>query len=250
MNLFKKRNKAAPQPPKFRVDAGRRIYAVGDIHGRKDLLSRLMNGVFAAVGSSGDLRSQIVFLGDYVDRGPDSAGVLSELWDLQRQLDVVLLKGNHEALLLDFLRDPETLPFWAAVGGLPTLTSYGLTPSLRPTPDECHALQEALLDSMPPAHLSLLQGLRLSHAVDDYFFAHAGVRPGVALDRQDEQDLLWIRDEFLSYKGFFEKRIVHGHTPIQHPDVQPHRINIDTGAFATGQLTCLVLEGDQVRFLA
>ncbi len=141
------------------------------------------------------------------------------------------------------------MPSWAAAGGLPTLVSYGLNPPLRPTLEEAQELRDALIKALPDEHVSFLRSLIPSYAAGDYFFVHAGVRPLIPLEDQIEADLLWIRNEFLEHRGYFGKKIVHGHTPVKAPDVLPNRINIDTGAFATSRLTCLVLEAENVRFL-
>lgn len=246
--MFRGRRSQEIAEHKASIAPGRRIFAVGDIHGRKDLLTKLLARI-GEITETETLRHTLVFLGDYVDRGPDSAGVLDELGKIRDRVDTVLLKGNHETFLFDFLRDPDILPAWANVGGLSTLASYGLRPPLRPTPQEARELRDDLVRKMPESHVAVLRALVPSYAADDYFFVHAGVRPGTALADQAEADLLWIRGEFLDYRGNFEKRVVHGHTPVKMPDVLASRINIDTGAFATGNLTCLVLEADEISFL-
>ncbi len=190
-----------------------------------------------------------VFLGDYVDRGPRSREVLDALIARGRRHPAVFLKGNHESYLLRFLQDPEVLDAWRLYGGLDTILSYGLTPSIAPGEQECAALASSLIANLPKSHLRFLNSLKPSFSCGDYFFVHAGVRPGVLLSQQREEDLLWIRDEFLLHEDAYEKVIVHGHTPVVEPDVRPNRINIDTGAYATGRLTCLVLDDDERRFI-
>ncbi|WP_193552323.1 metallophosphoesterase family protein [Oleisolibacter albus] len=231
------------------VPPGLRLYAIGDIHGRCDLLQRLLVRIAAdAAGFSG--RTHLVFLGDYIDRGLESAGVIEYV--LQRlDLDAapVFLKGNHEAALLDFLTDRTVGRNWLAFGGDATLLSYGVPPDLVQRPGDYRALQAALHQRLPPAHLAFLSGLRLQHHVGDYLFVHAGIRPGVALERQSEADLLWIRDPFLQSRARHGAMVVHGHSMTEWPDVRDNRIGIDTGAFATGRLTALVLEGQERRFL-
>jgi serine/threonine protein phosphatase 1 len=194
-------------------------------------------------------RSLHVFVGDYIDRGPDSRQVIDRLIALARTHDCVFLKGNHEAVLLDFLQRPSALAEWRQYGGLETLMSYGLTPSINPDEKEQEALCLALNRALPDSHREFLAELRPSFSCGDLFFVHAGVRPGVALKKQHEEDLLWIRDEFLSHEGYHEKIIVHGHTPNPKPEICPNRINIDTGAYATGRLTCAIFEEDKVRFI-
>jgi serine/threonine protein phosphatase 1 len=236
--------------PEARVPDGTRIYAVGDLHGRVDLLDRLFANIDDDLVTFPATRAIHVFLGDYVDRGPDSRFVLDRLIERGQTHEVVCLKGNHELFLLNFFSNPETLTHWRQYGGLDTLMSYGVVPPFNPTADQLAALAERLYQAMPDAHLEFLDRLKTSFTCGDYFFVHAGVRPHVALAEQQEQDLLWIRDEFLQYEQDFEKIIVHGHTPVNEADIRPNRINIDTGAYATGLLTCLILEGDKRWFIS
>jgi serine/threonine protein phosphatase 1 len=190
-----------------------------------------------------------VFLGDYIDRGPNSRQVIDLLIARGRRRNVLFLKGNHEACALQFLSDPTVLPAWQSIGGVHTLLSYGVMPTRTEDPESQHKVSTALREAMPDSHRRFIGGLVLSFTCGDFFFVHAGVRPGVALHRQSQRDLLWIRDDFLLHEEDFGKVVVHGHTPVYEPDIQSNRINIDTGAYATGQLTCLVLEGDSVTFL-
>jgi serine/threonine protein phosphatase 1 len=240
-----------------RTDAsaeGELIYAIGDIHGRYDLMRALLAKIAADyAGRAAGRRPILIFLGDYVDRGPDSAKVIEALLWLKRRrdLDVRLLKGNHEAAMLDFLEDPATATAWLRFGGAETLAAYGVPP---PEPDEGQAglarARDELLERMPASHLRLLQGLELMLLVGDYAFVHAGVRPRTALAAQDPQDLLWIRKPFLEAAGPFEKVIVHGHTWVSdRPQVFDHRIGVDTGAFATGALTAIRLEDSELSVL-
>jgi serine/threonine protein phosphatase 1 len=219
------------------------IYAVGDIHGRADLLYDMCRRIDADIEREQHRPTLQVFLGDYIDRGPDSASVLSMLADRCRSQDVVCLLGNHEACLLEFLMNADMLAKWRQFGGLQTLTSYGLSPSPNPDATERRQLADALWENIPRDHLDFLKSLRTSFSVGRYFFVHAGVRPGVPLDRQREEDLLWIRDDFLLSEDNFGKIVVHGHTPVQEPELLANRINIDTGAYATGLLTCVKLQG-------
>jgi serine/threonine protein phosphatase 1 len=226
-----------------------RIYAIGDIHGRADLLASLFARIDASRGKFPAERAVHVYLGDYVDRGPSSQDVLHLLISRGLQFPSAFLKGNHESYLISFLEDPTVFSEWRQYGGLDTLLSYGLTPSLFPDKHECAALSLELKSVMPELQRRFLQSLKLSFTCGGYFFVHAGVRPGVPLERQREEDLLWIRDDFLLHEDGYEKFIVHGHTPVIEPDIRSNRINIDTGAYATGRLTCLVLERDQMAFL-
>jgi serine/threonine protein phosphatase 1 len=236
--------------PTARVPDGIRIYAVGDLHGRVDLLDRLLTNIDDDLASFPVQRALHIFLGDYVDRGPGSRFVLDRLVARGQTHEVVFLKGNHELFLLDFLRNPEVLKHWRQYGGLDTLMSYGVVAPFNPSAEQLAALAAALYKAMPDAHLQFLDQLQTSFTCGDYFFVHAGVRPSVALAEQDEKDLLWIRDEFLQYPHGFGKIIVHGHTPVTQADIRPNRINIDTGAYATGLLTCLILEADKKWFIS
>ena len=233
-----------------RVPSGVRVYAVGDIHGRDDILAELFTLIDQDLEASPSARSIEVFLGDYIDRGPHSRQVLDLLIARRRQHLAVFLKGNHEAYAYQVLSDPSMLSDWVHIGGLNTLLSYGVEPSGCDRDRQVQqAIATAFRQALPDSHYHFLQDLALSFSCGDYFFVHAGVRPGIPLIRQSEQDLLWIRDEFLLHEEDFGKVVVHGHSPTNLPDIRPNRINIDTGAYATGRLTCLVLESDGMRFL-
>lgn len=190
-----------------------------------------------------------VTVGDYVDRGPDSRGVIERLTRNPFRTPFVALRGNHESIFEEFLRDPSIADYWRRLGGLETLHSYGVdvAPLMRGRGHEEAAV--ALRAALPQSHVTFLASLRLTHSVGRYFLCHAGVRPGVPLARQREEDLLWIREEFLDSRADFGKVVVHGHTPCEAPELRPNRINVDTGAFMSGQLTCAVLEDEGVRFL-
>jgi len=232
------------------VPAGRRVYAIGDIHGRADLLSGLFKRIDADLKARPTADPIQVFLGDYIDRGPDSRQVIDLLIGRRRGNNVIFLKGNHEDFALQFLTDPAVLFHWKNVGGLSTLLSYGVTPLRRGDDPKSQQEVATLLDqAIPDNHRRFFQGLGLSFICGDFFFTHAGVRPGIPLQRQSKQDLLWIREDFLLHEEDFGKVVVHGHTPTREPEIHPNRINIDTGAYATGRLTCLVLERDEISFL-
>jgi serine/threonine protein phosphatase 1 len=242
---------SASEVPKARpcVPADWRIYAVGDVHGRADLLTELFKRIDRDLKARPFAKSMEIFLGDYIDRGPHSRQVIELLITRQRERETVFLKGNHEACALQFLRDPAMLCQWKDLGGANTLLSYGVTPTRRDAPPSQHEIGAAFHQAMPDSHRNFIQSLKLSFTCGDFFFAHAGARPGIPLQKQSEQDLLWIRDDFLLHEEYFGKVVVHGHTPAHEPDIRPNRINIDTGAYATGRLTCMVLEGDQMRFI-
>jgi serine/threonine protein phosphatase 1 len=232
-----------------RLPSGRRVYAIGDIHGRADLLSELLMRIDEDLKARPTTDAVEVFLGDYIDRGPNSRQVIDLLIARQQGRAVMPLKGNHEDCVLQFLHDPTVFTEWKNIGGLNTVISYGVTPPRRDHAQSQREVATALDHSMPDSHRRFLQSLTLSFTCGDFFFAHAGVRPGIPLQEQSQHDLLWIREDFLLHEEDFGKFVVHGHTPAPEPDVRPNRINIDTGAYATGRLTCLVLEDDQMSFL-
>ena len=228
---------------------GMRIYAIGDVHGRADLLTDLFSRIDRDLKAHPIAQSAQVLLGDYIDRGPHSRQVVDLLITRQQGHNVLFLKGNHEAYASRFLSDPTVLPEWKLVGCASTLVSYGVTHTAGDNPHSQREVAKALREAMPDSHRRFIQGLGLSFTCGDFFFVHAGVRPGIPLQKQSEQDLLWIRDDFLFHEEDFGKIIVHGHTAAMEPEIRPNRINIDTGAYATGRLTCLVLEGDRMSFL-
>ncbi|HKX11142.1 MAG TPA: metallophosphoesterase family protein [Stellaceae bacterium] len=248
--LWSQRKRRLSQRP-AELPPGQRIYAVGDIHGRADLLSSLRKRIDDDARAAPELDKRVVFLGDYVDRGPSSRDVLEMLMAPAGSgpLTTCLL-GNHEAMLLQFLDDVGIGPEWMAYGGRETLLSYGASaPGGALTEAALRRAQEDFRARFPVSHREFLSSLPRQFTCGDYFFAHAGVRPGVALERQSETDLIWIRDEFLQSDVAHGKIIVHGHSYKHTPEIRPNRIGIDTGAYATGQLTCLVLEGQDRRFL-
>jgi len=172
--------------------------------------------------------------------------VLSLLIERGRTREAVFLKGNHEAFFLEVISDPTKLDLWRQIGGLETLISYGLQPSISPDAIEQALLIEQLKAVLPQGHLEFLKTLKSYFVCGDFLFVHAGVRFGVPLDEQREADLLWIRNEFLDRDENFGKFVVHGHTPVREPDLRAHRINIDTGAYATGNLTLLTIQGSRM----
>lgn len=221
-----------------------RVYAVGDIHGRLDLLTTLQEAIDEDVELHPGPQCVEVYLGDYVDRGPQSSGVLDALIERSRTRHAICLAGNHETVLMDALMSEEAFSRWLRMGGLETVFSY-----VRPsgTLDQTKLWNE-WRSAMRADHMNFLHHLEMNYVCGDYVFVHAGLRPGVALEDQTAEDMLWIRREFLDCPHPFGHLVVHGHTPIAAPEVLSNRINIDTGAYATGHLTCLVLEGAD-RFL-
>jgi serine/threonine protein phosphatase 1 len=231
-----------------RVPQGMRVYAVGDVHGRADLLAQLFTEIDADLKEHPVPRGTHVFLGDYIDRGPDSRQVLDLLVERSQRHATIFLKGNHEVLIEEFLRNPESFAAWRDVGGVDTLLSYGIRPPSSPDAAEQTMLARQLAEVLPPAHWLFLRNLRPSFSCGDFFFVHAGVRPGVPLSQQADADLFWIRDEFLNSEERFGKIIVHGHNPVMDVEFHSNRINIDTGAFVTGRLSCLRIESDEALF--
>jgi serine/threonine protein phosphatase 1 len=226
-----------------------RVYAIGDIHGRADLLALLFAAIDADIAARPVKRALHVLIGDYVDRGPSSREVVDLILKRRAFHELVALKGNHDIYPLKLIQRPETYDEWRALGGIETLMSYGLRPTLRMAGNESHELADLFRAALPPNHFDFFTQLKPSFSIGDFLFAHAGVRPGVPLDRQSEDDLLWIREEFLAYEANFGKVIVHGHTPVRKIECHPNRINIDTGAYATGRLSALVIEGSDLKML-
>jgi serine/threonine protein phosphatase 1 len=234
---------------KPRLPEGIRIYAISDVHGCADLLQQMFTVIDRDLTTIGSMRAIHVFLGDYIDRGPESCRTIDLLVARGQKHESVFLKGNHEAFLFDVLKNPDQLQEWKKYGGLQTLASYGLRPSLNPDAAEQSELISQLATTIPVHQRRFFDHLRLRFVCGDFFFVHAGVKPGVPLNHQQEQDLLWIREEFLSSEEQFGKYIVHGHTPVREPDIRSNRINIDTGAYATGNLTLLSMQGDSLLAL-
>ena len=228
---------------------GLRIYAIGDIHGRADLLRALLLKIIADIGEAQIRAPMLVFLGDYIDRGPSSAEVIDLILAARRQIPTVCLSGNHEIYALRFLRDPSTGPSWFDVGGRETLSSYGVSVPWRLTSRALEDASSAFAEAMPKEHLHFLSTLGLTVSFGDYLFVHAGVQPHVPVQEQGHATLTMIREPFTEHGEDFGRIVVHGHSPVTTPDIRSNRINIDTGAFITGRLTCLVLENGTLRFL-
>jgi Calcineurin-like phosphoesterase len=230
-----------PQGPR-----GHAIYAIGDIHGRADLLKQTFTLIDEDIRSTRPEQTVQVFLGDYVDRGPASRATIDLLIERQKSHNMVLLRGNHEAAL-SYLLDPHSeMPNLRNFGLLATIRSYGINCSVNPDRNEERKLVDEFRQKFPREHYAFLGALVPSFTCGDYFFVHAGVRPGIALDAQDENDLIWIREEFLEFPGYFGKYIVHGHTPVPKIDIRRNRMNIDTGAYATNRLTTVKFHDSEV----
>jgi len=230
-----------------------RIYAIGDIHGRSDLLERMFSAIIAdAADADPDLRIKIMLLGDLIDRGMHSREVIDLCMApaLPAGFDFICLMGNHERVLLDFVEIGKGGEAWLAMGGAATLASYGCTPPIGlPSRNILQQLREEFIQKQPERHRTFLRGLPAAATFGDYLFVHAGINPKRSLAQQRDSDLLWIRKPFLEHPGAFEKIIVHGHNITVEPDLLPHRIGIDTGAYATGVLSAIILEADARRML-
>ncbi len=227
------------------------VYAIGDVHGCHRQLAALEQAIIADAAA---LRGEkwLVTLGDYVDRGPDSASVIEHLLrPLPSGFRRFTLRGNHEQMMLDFLRDPETCAYWIEEGGDATLKSYGVDLTAEYVPETLLTdFMAHVLARIPKAHLKFIAGLPLFLSLPGWLFVHAGVRPGVDIDHQSAEDLTWIRESFLNGPGMPGVRVVHGHTPTPEPVVTPTRIGIDTRCFMSGRLTAVRVTPDgETEFL-
>lgn len=242
-------------PPAARFAEGRVGYAIGDIHGRADLLAdmlALLEGrAHEDAGPAG--KPIAVFLGDYVDRGPDSAGVVELLlqgrpYGYERRF----LKGNHEQAMLAFLESPAANHAWLRTGGNETLVSYRVQPPppVGAGPEDWAEAAAALAACMPGVHREFFDSLERYVVLGDYAFVHAGVDPGHSIEDQTDADLFWARDQFIASKRRFSHRIVHGHTPVDRPYADARRVAVDTGAYASGVLSAVRLEADRLSFVS
>ena len=240
----------ASEAPRGEVQPGTRVYVVGDIHGQASLLRHMHEVILADAADCQAARRVVVYLGDYIDRGAHSRQVLQML--VRQPLsgfEIVALRGNHETMMLAGLSDDSAFAGWFMNGGRATAISYGIWDDRE---DACWfdaSVMCSVRQAIPEEHLAFLRRTLIAHREGGYVFVHAGLRPGVALADQEPEDLVWIREPFLTTDGDWPFVVVHGHTPVEEPEVLEHRIDIDTGAFATGKLTCLVLEGQERRVL-
>lgn len=238
-----------PAMPEACVPEGERVYAIGDIHGRLDLFEQLLERIAADDAARGAADTRLILLGDLIDRGADSRGVVERAMALVQRGNVHVLAGNHEEMLLGSLTHEETLRHFLRHGGKETLFSYGLTPE-EYSRAKLDLLLERLPDLVPESHIAFMRAMENLVVVGDYAFVHAGIRPGVPLDQQMVPDLRWIRGEFLDHAALHSHVVIHGHTIVEEPVVRANRIGIDTGAFASGRLTAIGLEGGERWFLS
>jgi serine/threonine protein phosphatase 1 len=236
--------------PRVAVPSGTRVYAIGDVHGCLRQLDEIL-AIIAGDLASSTAKSYLVFIGDLIDRGPDSAGVIERLMSGALPCDrQIFIMGNHEEAMVEaWGGDTETLHGWLAYGGRETLQSYGIDRSetYRLGPEIIRRIREAV----PPEHIRFIKSFQDKWRIGNYLFVHAGIRPGIPIDEQDCYDLRWIRSDFLDdAETDHGAVVVHGHTISSSPDVQTNRIGIDTGCYASGRLTALVLEGAKHRFLS
>jgi serine/threonine protein phosphatase 1 len=238
----------APQP---QIPVEQRVYAVGDIHGRLDLLEELIGRIEEDEAERPSADTTLIFLGDLVNRGPDSCGVVERLLRLSRERPGTrFLKGNHEQVLLRAVTgDPKAVRFLVRIGGRATLLSYGI-PEAEYDQLDYVELTERFAALVPQDHVEFLAGFDDWLAIGDYLFVHAGLRPGVAVEDQSPEDLRWIRSEFLDHRSSFGKIVVHGHSISEEVEIRPNRIGIDTGAYASGRLSAVGLEGSERWFLS
>lgn len=238
-----------PPGPIGRIEPGLRIYCIGDVHGRADLLADV-RGFIAGDLADAPERRLTIFLGDLIDRGPDSAGVLAAIAGDGWPTETLVLRGNHEAEMLAVLEQPRRLGDWQRHGGLETLASYGVPVIDVVRGGRYSEAVAAFTAALPPSHRDLIANSRLGYGSGDYFFCHAGVRPGVPIEAQTAEDLMMIRKPFLDHDGAFGRIVVHGHSPVRAPEFKANRIALDTGACVSGVLTCAVFEEDRIRLFS
>lgn len=237
-----------PTVPPPAVPEGERYYLIGDIHGRLDLFEAMVAAIEDDDNSREPANTQVVLLGDLVDRGPDSAGVVALTRHWQSERTVRVLAGNHEQMMLDAFKKPEILRHFLKHGGRDTVLSYGLTKKQfnAMTLEELFAALPQLISQSERDYIASFEEYIVA---GDYMFVHAGIDPAIPIEDQKRSDLLWIRDRFLNHEGPLDKVVVHGHTIFNKVMDCGNRIGIDTGAFRSGVLSALVLEGDQRRVI-
>ncbi len=237
-NLFGAQESAPPAA----IPPGERVYAIGDVHGRADLFEALIEAIDADDADRDPAETVIVLLGDLVDRGPDSAGVLTMARGWANGRQVRALMGNHEEMFLDAFDSEEVLRHFLRYGGRETLLSYPIDPETYSAASLAET-QALMRDHIPQEDIAFMRSMEEMIAIGDYLFVHAGIRPDVPLAEQKAGDLRWIREPFITHKASFGPVVVHGHTIYEKPQLAANRIGIDTGAYRSGRLTALGLEG-------
>lgn len=247
---FSRRSRAARMAPRvWRGPAGARAYAIGDVHGRLDLLVPLLKKIDQDDVESAPARTWLILLGDIIDRGPDSRGVVELLMDLPDDLRTVFLMGNHEEMMLRVLGgEPEAVHQWLTFGGYEFAQSYGVEVGRLASLSAADAA-DLIRAKVPASHIAFIEGFADSFTFGDYLFVHAGLRPGLKLAEQDTHDLRWIREDFIDDDSDHGCMVVHGHTISAEPEEMENRIGIDTGAYQSGVLTAIRIEGDQRRMI-
>lgn len=247
-NLFTAKKTDAPSA--YGLPDGELVYAVGDIHGRADLLIKLCAMIQQDMAGCDYAQATIIFLGDYIDRGYHSREVIESLIQLDIPgVEIVCLAGNHEDMMIRFLDDPAEGQFWLGIGGLATLASYNVFLADDSDAESLLYASNELAAKLPEKHKQFLLALPEHRQIGGYYFVHAGIRPGIPVAEQRREDKLGIRREFTECDVDFGIKVVHGHSGVRKPTIKSNRIGVDTGAFATGQLTAVVLSGSETRFL-
>ncbi len=247
-SLFRSLFPSSAATARYSVPDGTRFYAIGDIHGRLDLFEQAIEAVEAHDAGAGVAETTVILLGDLIDRGPDSAGVIARTREWQQQRRVRILAGNHEEMFLESFRDRAVMRQFLRHGGLETLRSYGVS-DRELDEGTVRDLQDIMRQRVPEADRSFVEGFEDWIVAGDYLFVHAGIVPGVPIEEQSPNDLRWIRNRFLTHRGRHPQLVIHGHTVQEAVDEQPNRIGIDTGAYRSGVLTTLVLEGTEREVL-
>lgn len=248
IRAFRNAFRATPAPLAASVPAGQRVYAIGDIHGRLDLFTALIAAIEADDAARGPADTTVILLGDLIDRGPHSAGVIAAARTWQQSRNVRMLMGNHEEMFLGALKKLDVLRHFLRFGGRETVLSYPVDIAAynSATLEQTQAIIRA---AVLPADLEFIGGFEDAIVIGDYLFVHAGIAPGVALADQQVHNLRWIRHEFLDHPDDHGHVVVHGHTIAADPEFRANRIGIDTGAYVHGRLTALVLEGSDRRLI-
>lgn len=238
----------------YETPVNTRLYVVGDLHGYPSGLAAMMDKIEEDMRGRDIPHVKLVFVGDYVDRGPDSKKLLDDLIALKEAdlpYERIFLKGNHENGLLEFLKDPRgDRKDWLEWGGAETLASYGIKPAKKKSLlHQAEKLSEEFNKAIPDSHRAFMDALQLYYECGGFLCVHAGIKPNFPLEEQEEHDLWMIREGFLDYEGEHPWRVVHGHTITRKPEILPNRINIDTGLYKHGVLSCAVIEREEVGIL-